>query len=393
MAQRRCTKCGRLLADTDFYTSNNIERFPPDGKMAECKKCWTMHVDNWDPDTYKPLLEQLDIPYIKPVWDQLLEKFLSKNDASKITTTSVLGRYVSTMKLSQWRKYRWADTEELAAKEEEKLRSALVQQGYTGEDLELEMKRDFGPQRPVSDLRQQNDDPAADPSSIVEETAYDRELADKLSEDEIVGLKLKWGDAYRLSELVRMEKLYADMMASYDIQTASHKDILIFLCKTSLKLNQLLDAGDIAEAQKVAKMYDTLLKSGKFAAAQAKDEETDFVDSVGELVTLAEEQGFIPKYYISQPNDMVDQTIMDMQRYTYNLVTQETSLGTMLEAAMKQIEQDRENEKNVSTEEEDDNSDLFNYDENPLKVEDFQSFDEFEAELAAADEEEEAGDS
>ena len=140
-------------------------------------------------------------------------------------------------------------------------------------------------------------------------------------------------------------------------------------------------------------MYDTLLKSGKFAAAQAKDEETDFVDSVGELVALAEEQGFIPKYYISQPNDMVDQTIMDMQRYTYNLVTQETSLGTMLEAAMKQIEQDRENEKNVSTEEEDDNSDLFNYDENPLKVEDFQSFDEFEAELAAADEDEEAGDS
>ena len=393
MAQRRCTKCGRLLADTDFYTSNNIERFPPDGKMSECKKCWSMHVDNWDPETYKPLLEQLDIPYIKPVWDQLLEKFLSKNDASKITTTSVLGRYVSTMKLSQWRKYRWADTEELAAKEEEKLRSALIQQGYTGEDLELEMKRDFGPQRPVSDLRPQNDDPAADPSSIVEETAYDRELAGKLSEDEIVGLKLKWGDAYRLSELVRMEKLYADMMASYDIQTASHKDILIFLCKTSLKLNQLLDAGDIAEAQKVAKMYDTLLKSGKFAAAQAKDEETDFVDSVGELVTLAEKQGFIPKYYISQPNDMVDQTIMDMQRYTYNLVTQETSLGTMLEAAMKQIEQDRENEKNVSTEEEDDNSDLFNYDENPLKVEDFQSFDEFEAELAAADETEEAGDS
>ena len=254
------------------------------------------------------------------------------------------------------------------------------------------MKRDCGPQRPVSDLRPQKD-PAADPSSIVEETAYDRELADKLSEDEIMGLKLKWGDAYRLSELVRMEKLYADMMASYDIQPASHKDILIFLCKTSLKLNQLLDAGDIAEAQKVAKMYDTLLKSGKFAAAQAKDEETDFVDSVGELVTLAEEQGFIPKYYISQPNDMVDQTIMDMQRYTYNLVTQETSLGTMLEAAMKQIEQDRENEKNVSTEEEDDNSDLFNYDEKPLKVEDFQSFDEFEAELAAADENEEAGDS
>ena len=91
---------------------------------------------------------------------------------------------------------------------------------------------------------------------------------------------------------------------------------------------------------------------------------------------------------------MVDQTIMDMQRYTYNLVTQETSLGTMLEAAMKQIEQDRKNEKTVNMDDEESNLDsIFNYDENPLKVEDFQSFDEFEAELAAADETEEAGDS
>ena len=91
---------------------------------------------------------------------------------------------------------------------------------------------------------------------------------------------------------------------------------------------------------------------------------------------------------------MVDQTIMDMQRYTYNLVTQETSLGTMLEAAMKQIEQDRENEKTVNMDDEESNLDsIFNYDEDPLKVEDCQSFDEFEAELAAADEDEEAGDS
>ena len=90
---------------------------------------------------------------------------------------------------------------------------------------------------------------------------------------------------------------------------------------------------------------------------------------------------------------MVDQTIMDMQRYTYNLVTQETSLGTMLEAAMKQIEQDRENEKNVNMDDEESNLDsIFNYDEKSLTVEDFQSFDEFEAELAAADDEE-AGDS
>ena len=65
----------------------------------------------------------------------------------------------------------------------------------------------------------------------------------------------------------------------------------------------------------------------------------------------------------------------------------------MLEAAMKQREQDRENEKNVNMDDEESNLDgTSNYAETPLTVEDFQSFDEFEAELAAADDEE-AGDS
>ena len=75
MAQRRCTKCGRLLADTDFYTSNNIERFPPDGKMAECKKCWTMHVDNWNPDTYLWILEDCDVPWVPKEWNDLMAKY------------------------------------------------------------------------------------------------------------------------------------------------------------------------------------------------------------------------------------------------------------------------------------------------------------------------------
>lgn len=77
-------------------------------------------------------------------------------------------------------------------------------------------------------------------------------------------LRLKWGRGYRPEEWVRMEQLYNDMMNSYDIQGAGHKDTLIMICKASLKTNQLLDAGDIDGAQKMAKMYDSLMKSGNF---------------------------------------------------------------------------------------------------------------------------------
>lgn len=391
MSNRRCIKCGKLMDEGQFYTSNNIEKYAPDGKLPECKKCCTMFIDNWDPDTYKPILEELDIPYVKSVWNQLLEKFLSRNDPKKITTTSVLGRYISVMKLKQWRWARWADSEKIAEEENSKLEAALKTAGYAGEDLAKEMERDFTPPRPVYIPPPDEEVPQnQDPFKPIE-TEQDKELATKLSEDEILGLKIKWGETYRLSELVRMEKLYAEMMASYDIQTAGHKDTLIFLCKTSLKLNQLLDEGNIDEAQKVSRMYDTLTKAGKFQAAQAKEEETNYVDSVGELIALAEEEGFIPRYYIEQPNDKIDETIMDMQRYTYNLVTQETSLGTMLESAMKQIEQDRENEKNIAVEDDDNTDDIFNYDEKVVTKKDFADFDEFEQKLAAEDAADEAG--
>jgi len=46
-----CTKCGRTKSVEDFYISNNKEKYP-DGHINQCKKCLTMHVDNWDPDTY-----------------------------------------------------------------------------------------------------------------------------------------------------------------------------------------------------------------------------------------------------------------------------------------------------------------------------------------------------
>ena len=54
------------------------------------------------------------------------------------------------------------------------------------------------------------------------------------------------------------------MMLSYDIQGAGHIDTLKLICKTSLKANQLIDIGDVDGAQKMVKMYDALMKSGKF---------------------------------------------------------------------------------------------------------------------------------
>ena len=110
--QHFCSKCGKMMDEKEFYKSKNIEKYPPDGIMSTCKKCMTMHVDNWDPETYKWILQEVDVPYIKEEWDALLEKW--GQDAKKVTGLTIIGRYLSKMKLKQWNKYTWEDTEKLA---------------------------------------------------------------------------------------------------------------------------------------------------------------------------------------------------------------------------------------------------------------------------------------
>lgn len=75
-----CVTCKRTMDESNFYSSYDLERYPS-GKLDECKKCCTMGIDNFDPETYKPLLEKIDIPYVPEAWMDLLQKY-AKNKKS-----------------------------------------------------------------------------------------------------------------------------------------------------------------------------------------------------------------------------------------------------------------------------------------------------------------------
>jgi len=70
--------------------------------------------------------------------------------------------------------------------------------------------------------------------------------------------------------------------------------------------------GDVEGAQKMVRMYDTLMKSGKFAASQNKGMNGDSIDSISEIVSICEKDGFIPRYYTDGPQDKVDRTLQDL---------------------------------------------------------------------------------
>lgn len=382
-----CDKCKRTMRGTEFYGSNNLEKYP-EGKLHQCKKCLTMHVDNWDSSTYMWILEECDVPYIPEEWNKLLQKYAS--EGKTITGTTIIGRYLAKMKLKQFRDYRFKDTEFLQQMADHKMEETMKRQGYEAAEIAkvIEQSHISAPERPTPPPLTIPDS-ANNTSLDIEDyfaeqnSEYDIDIAADLTDDDKRYLLLKWGKSYTPEEWVKLEQLYNEMMQSYDIQSAGHIDNLKLLCKTSLKSNQLLDIGDVDGAQKMLRMYDSLMKSGKFTAAQNKAETGEYVDSISELVAICEKEGFIPRYYIDQPGDRVDETIADLKGYTRSLVVDEMNLGNLIENAVKTMA--REEAKEEDEDIEDEIMSLEDVDQ--LKDEDFEEFNEFEEDEEKASEE------
>ena len=335
-----CEKCHKTMNGEQFYSSNNLEKYPNDGKLRQCKKCVSMHIDNFNPDTYLWILQEVDVPYVPEEWNSLLAKYAK--DRSKLTGMTILGRYLSKMKLKQYKDYRWNDTSFLQELANNKIEQAMKAQGYSAAEITMAIEQGRF-EVPEGELTQPEPIVTADnsfPDYFSQQNAAP-EIEFDLTDEDRTYLCLKWGKTYKPEEWIKLEQLYEDMMSSYDIQTAGHIDTLKLICKTSLKANQLIDIGDVEGFQKMSKVYDGLMKSGKFTAAQNKAESGEYVDSISELVAICEKDGFIPRYYTDGPQDKVDRTLQDLQSYTKTLVTEEMNLGNLIEQAVKQIELDK----------------------------------------------------
>lgn len=345
---RKCEKCGKMLDEnTQFYTCKNGQ------KTVLCKKCLTMHIDNFDPNTFLWLLEEMDVPYVSEEWNVIRDRAFAKNP--NLNGMSVFGKYLSKMKLKQWMNYTWADSERLQALREEKNNKGQISEEER-QKFEADMKAQLASGKIseaqyktlVSTETQYNEIPAmAAPVSAATNPYQESNFIDtsalpdpaaNLTGDDMIYLAMKWGRLYKPSEWVELEKTYRDMEQSFDIQDADTINTLILICKTDLKMNQAIDCGDVEGFQKLSKVSESLRKSAKFTAAQNKEQKNDFVDSVGELVAMCEREGFIPRFATDIPQDKVDLTLKDMNAYVHKLVTQDLGFGQQIEDALKKIQ-------------------------------------------------------
>ena len=348
--QRYCSKCGKTMADTNFYTYKNGD------KCELCKPCLTMHINNWEPDTFTWLLEKFDVPWLPWEWNVLRDRAYAKNPY-KMTGMSVFGKYLSKMKLKQWNKYGWSDTEELQAAHEQELNAlgvdvdndkaqlSTIKEAFdNGEITEAQYKTYAETHAPDPSMAPPEAYTGSSPLSQgfqypVNSPFEEVQLVDvgaDLTEDDKVYLAMKWGRLYKADEWVSLEQLYNEFMDSFDIQGAARIDTLKMICKTSLKMNQAIDCGDVDAYQKLSRVYDAMMKSAKFTEAQNKEGKSDFVDSVGELVAYCEKEGGqIPPHKIDVPFDVVDKIIDDLKLYNKTLIEEDRSLAEEIENYLK----------------------------------------------------------
>ena len=352
--QRFCSKCRKTVADTNFYTYK-------DGSKCElCKACVTMHIDNYNPETFLWLLEKFDVPYIEAEWNTLRDRAYAK-DPYKMNGMSVFGKYLSKMKLNQWKHYTWADTERLKVEAEEKAKLYGTPEDQMKEQLErMKVAYENGE---ISEAQYQTYMEASKPAAGALASPYPEQGgkpqspypindhpfeeveivdvgADLTPEDKIY-LAMKWGRLYSASDWVALEQLYQEFTESFTIEGAARLDTLKMICKTSLKMNQAIDCGDIDTYQKLSRVYDSMMKSAKFTEAQRKEEKNGDFDAVGQIVLFAESKkggGKIPRHKIEYPLDVIDETIDKLKRYYVDLVKNETGLGQAIETFIKKRE-------------------------------------------------------
>lgn len=342
-----CQKCNRTLKDTEFYTCKNGD------KTRFCKKCLTMHVDPYNPDTFLWILEEMDFPWLPWEWDPLLARAASRG-AQYATGSAIFGKYLGKLRLGQYAKMHWADSKAEQEKRdnefqkyikehnvEDVTKEKLQEQYLNGEITEAQYKTLMPVEKPK---------PVAPPPPPQEEipiSAYDENSflddlespAAQLTQEDKIYLAMKWGRNYHADQWVKLEKSYNDMCNSFDVQDADTKKNLMLLCKTWLKMDEAIDIGDVDTYQKLNRVAESQRKTAKFTAAQNKDENKDEIDCIGKLVAYCEKEGHkIPRFDISVPRDIVDRDIADMKEYTRSLIYEDKALAQQIETYLKKRE-------------------------------------------------------
>lgn len=349
--QLTCQKCKMTSKSINFYKKKDGTFF------SYCKKCLTMHLDVFNPDTFLWILKEADVPYIKHIWDAEVEKAYAK-DPKK--TKVALGKYLSIMKLKQHKQYTYADSDKLnetqaamdaeyisehpeaaltAQQLKDQYENGLITEAEYKTKTSAAVRHDDDTEKIIAQAIAERGGPLPQSMSIVNNIDNQDYIGPgaSLTEEDKLYLALKWGTMYKPNEWVLLEKNYNEMVASFSIADADSINALKMLCKANLKANQAIDMNDFDSFQKLSKVAEGLRKSAKWTAQQNEGDLDGGLNAIGKIVAFCEKEGgAIPRYDLDIQRDVIDTIIKDSKEYIKSLFYSDPSLSTRVEAYLTQ---------------------------------------------------------
>lgn len=328
-----CRICGRTRPAYEFYARKDGSREP----ITACKDCCAAGLDLTRPETFMWVLEELDVPFIASRFYKTFDDKMRK-DGPGYSRKAALGIYIRTITKLNMRPYGFKDSEMLTAKygapsfDEEEARGRVARGELSqGEYEALVAVRATSPEDGAA-FRQEEARRAG--------RVADDEVEGSLTVEDRQYLSNKWGASYSAREWLKMEDLYTRYAAEYDL-SVDREETLRKVCKTSLKLDQALDDGDVSGYKALSQVLDSLRKSGKFTEVQNREDRTGLVSSVGQLVLLCEQEGGVIEHLPpadEYPRDKIDLTINDYKQYAVSLLKNEPNISGLIEAYVNKLD-------------------------------------------------------
>lgn len=354
MTRKTCKCCGATLDIKNYFVSKDKKRYP-DGYLDVDKKCALMFFNYSNPATFMKVLKEADVAWVPNVY---LEILYANFNASRPNNATLVGKYLSKMKLNQYKRYGFEDSvevqRELGYVEDEISDPTVYEFPEWGAPptFEIPLNIDYD-MMPISaesssvDFSSPNSTKPR-PQGIV--AGVDISV---LTQEDLDYLSSHWGATVSLEDCIKCERAYQQMINNeIEAKTTTHKDYIKKMCITSLKADKALEVGDFEGYSKLMRIYDQISKA---ANLQPKNTNTELVEQymdIGTIARICEEDDFIPNWDLEIHQDKLDLTIVDFKLYLKRLIDNDPSIKEMMSEVEQKIKSKDEEELQLLDEEE-----------------------------------------
>lgn len=277
---KQCTRCGQSFGPEGFPFTKSI--FYPDKVIPICNDCVDTFIqgditeDLEDAGNWRrvnKLCQLADVPFVPTEWEKIYE----------MNPIGAFSRYANIFMEEEYEDLGWGDYFEAF-------------------------------------------------KALKEENRIEEELPE-LNEEKLRIQRERWGSNYDQEALNYLDNLFNGLMNTQNVNGALQMDQALKICKISYEIDSKIREG--SDIDKILGAYDKLVKTAEFTPKNVKNI-NDF-DSFGEVLKWLEKKGWVNKYYDGVTQDVVDETIKNIQAFNQRLYTNESGIGDDISHRIEQL--------------------------------------------------------